>query len=169
MSDRFTLGYASRLGSSRDRSSNGNGVVRSAAPLPKTYSERLAAWKRQPIDIRLVGRTMWLIRHAADVASWTRRIEFGYYKVRCFVVAHLLGFVRRGECQARRATCMKCQYRYERDGKTYCRGDNGGRGCGCGHWVLSRLDHKVRLQLFRCPVGKFGFGRLARALRIGDS
>jgi len=118
----------------------------------------LIAWLAQPLSVRLVSRCAWrLIRtfRLAEVGlSW---IASKYPLLRSLIATHLHGYVSRDTAQDRIAVCLNCPFRYQHDDEAwYCRGDNNGRGCGCGHWKGSRLGYKVKLAAFRCPQKRFG-------------
>jgi hypothetical protein len=95
-----------------------------------------------------------------------------YPKLRAFTLAHLAGPVLPSERKARGTECEECVFKYWHKDELYCKGANGGRGCGCGHWRLSRLTHKLWLAAMPCPIGKFPVGgvlgimvKLYRAVR----
>jgi len=91
-------------------------------------------------------------------AYWSMTV---YPLVRMFLLTHAAGTVTRGTTIAREMCCEACSYGYKRGGHPYCRGENNGRGCGCGHWPASRRGHKLKLAAFRCPQGRFDYGGLA--------
>lgn len=141
-------------------------------PLPVEQPKAKPTPKRDPWDVRAAGRSfVWLMR-IWKAWNWMLGLGFVYMVAkhgpkwyplsRAFVIAHLWGWATKDERKARIEKCSACPYRYVHVGKEYCRGDNGGRGCGCGHWVASRLDHKVGLAGFRCPQGRFGYGGLRK-------
>ena len=153
-----------------------------ARPLPKKPCGKKAA--RLPLDQRLVSVPLWWLRWGLlklskgltvlnypaygvyKLALGVNWIGANYGKVRSFAVAHAAGPVRRRTWTARARQCKGCEYHYKAaDKKRYCRGENGGRGCGCGHWRLARLTNKLGLSGWRCPVGRFDYGLLGRLIR----
>lgn len=122
-------------------------------PLP-TYSRQPSKRKLHslPADIRAV---MWL----ANVIVW---LANHYPLARSFAAVHMLGPVSPWVHASRRRQCAGCEHMYEHsDGHLYCKGDNGGKGCGCGHWKLSRIWYKLWLAGRQCPQRKFGLGLIA--------
>lgn len=144
-------------------------------PEALTKAEERAAYKALPLDIRIVGRfferwiggilNWWKARPLYRLAMW---MPHAYTQSRSFVLAHTCFFVSRETARARRAACAACQYRYEHKDHLYCRGANDGSGC-CGEWPAARIWWKTLLSAFRCPQGKWGFGRLATWMAVPDN
>lgn len=141
---------------------------------------------KMPLDQVLASYPLWWARWALLKLSWllgllnwpaylayqaawkVNWVGANYGKVRSFAIAHAAGPVRRKTWRARARNCKGCKFHYKsKDGTRFCRGDNGGRGCGCGHWRLARLVNKLALSGWQCPVGKFGYGLIGRLQRMG--
>ncbi len=139
-----------------------------ALPLDQRMVSYPLAWGRDVLKIisyvlSVLSLPSWLVYHAAMGFNWTGA---NYPHIRSFAIAHAAGWVRRAAVVTRREACTGCQYHYTfRDEHSYCKGDNQGRGCGCGHWKLSRLTHKLRLSGWCCPQDKFGYGTIGRLQR----
>ena len=127
-------------------------LVSHATPV-SAFSSRSWPIRKNAIawDMRLVR---WLGRMIIALIQW-------YPKPRSFILAHRWLYVRPQEYRKRWEKCMHCRFAYQHKGHRYCRGDNGGLGCGCGHWKGSRLKYKIALAARRCPQGRFGLGGLA--------
>ena len=139
-------------------------AARRRAPLDQRILVYPIAWARTAFlwasrGLSVLVLPSWICFQAARGLNWCGG---HYHLIRAFAIAHAAGPV--GNCTQRQRyrVCKLCGYRYERGDKEYCRGDNGGRGCGCGHWRLSRLSHKLRLSGWSCPIGNFSYGRLGR-------
>jgi hypothetical protein len=92
------------------------------------------------------------------LAAAAALVWYGYTYPRGFAVAHALGWVSRAERERRMAICSDCRYRVIHDGRAYCNGDHGGRGCGCPRWwwwPFSRLAWLTWLRNRPCPLGRF--------------
>lgn len=136
---------------------------------------------RLPLDQRVLSYPLWWTRWVLLKASWVlyfpswlpyqaaRGVNWvgqNYGKVRSFAIAHAAGPVRSRTWHSRAKSCVGgCRYFYRRKKQAFCRGENGGRGCGCGHWRLAQLGKKLSLSGWRCPDGKFDYGWLGRAQR----
>ncbi len=136
--------------------------------------------KRQPIDQRVLSYPLWWARMAFLKLSWLldfpsrwaykaaagiNWVGMNYGKIRSFGIAHAAGWVLPRTRDVRAKSCVGCRYHYTRDEQSFCKGDNKGRGCGCGHWRLARLGNKRSLSGWRCPDGKFDYGWLGRMQR----
>jgi hypothetical protein len=130
----------------------------------RTAHMPLTSRPRPPLTVTAVTYScafVAMVCHGGVVAaSWVAR---KYPLLRLLVLAHSGGFASQATRRIRLAVCTGCVYNYEKAEHRYCRGDNGGRGCGCGHWRGSRITHKVKLAAFRCPQRRFDYEGLARA------
>lgn len=124
--------------------------VRAVAESPKSTTNEM---RLPPLDIRILRHVYRWMHRQVDRVGW---LMGQYVRGRSLVVAHSKGLVSRKTQNARLSACSTCEYKYlYSDGHNYCRGANGGLGCGCGHYVLSRLSWTTRLKNWTCPVGKF--------------
>ena len=134
--------------------------------------EQAAKPKGDSWDVRWVKKACsWSISavvfwNQAITGAWVmwlaKRIPQKYPLWKSFAKAHAGGLVGWMTQLERKAICDKCPYRYDYEGREWCRGDNGGKGCGCGHWRPANLKHKRRLAAFKCPQDKFGYGGLVK-------
>ena len=120
-----------------------------ASSPPKPEASCRHWWTGRKFDEVIVFAVLvlpaWLSFH------WFRSVMRWYPKVRSFALAHRRGYASRKLLAQRLATCKQCIFGYEKDGHRYCKGERSGRGCGCGHWVASRVQYKARLKAFQCP------------------
>ncbi len=132
-----------------------------------TPCKRQHAARRQARSVAIVHSVCSLVyrlcKGGGFAASWVAK---HYPLLRKLVLAHLAGVVRLWEYAERLVQCGQCYFAYERMGERYCRGDNHGKGCGCGHWKGSRLSYKLKLAAFRCPQARFGYGGNARLVQL---
>lgn len=120
------------------------------------WVKKLSSWAVSAVvywnDFIAGAWVMWLAKKAPKY----------YPLVKSFVKAHAGGPTTMMERIERKGICDQCPYRYDYEGREWCRGDNDGKGCGCGHWRPANLKHKRRLAAFKCPQGKFGYGGLVQ-------
>lgn len=116
--------------------------------------------RRIPWSVRMVASCCnWAIARLEQTARVFNWIGRQYPQLHSMTYAHRYGWVSRLIYGTREKRCKECLYAYDYNGYGYCRGDNGGRGCGCGHWRGSRRTYKLRLAAFKCPIQLFGTGR----------
>ncbi len=120
------------------------------------------SWRQKHLDwTRRLGKEPRDVQRLAQLTYWLNRGVYFYSLARSFVVAHSLGWVGKAERAARTAKCDTCTHLYRfKDGHEYCRGENDGKGCDCGHWPARRKEYIVTLAARKCPQGHFGYGRV---------
>lgn len=150
-----------------------------AAKAKSETAEKTKKGRTTKMDVLFVNRAaslvvsfvrLWNGAITLSWMIWLARKTAAYYPLgKSFLIAHSGLFVGKKTRMARKSACDSCPYKYSLMGMEWCRGDNGGRGCGCGHWRPANLAHKIRLGAFRCPQGRFGYGpaveRLIRCFR----
>lgn len=109
----------------------------------------------EPVDVKLVRKAYTITARVINFFLWPL---WRYRDIRSFALAHSRGRLKAAAVTARHASCAACPHRVVKDGHEYCKGGNGGRGCGCGNYCLSRLSWKLRLRAWSCPIGRFGKG-----------
>jgi hypothetical protein len=126
---------------------------------------RKKRWREYPWSVRAVWHVCAFVNWQGRIISWlARRGAHWYPRAHSFVLAHRKAFVADGVLEERLAQCQACMFSYVRRGHRYCRGERGGRGCGCPEWIASRIQYKMQLAAFACPIRRFGPGRTGRLL-----
>lgn len=111
---------------------------------------------RVPFDVRCVVVLYRLVASLLAILLWPL---YRYADIRSLILAHGRGFAGADAVTRRYKSCVACSFLSTHRGEEYCGGENGGRGCGCGHYALSRLAWKLKLRAWACPQGRFGVAR----------
>jgi len=120
------------------------------------------SWRQKHLDwTRRLGNEPRDVQRLAQLTYWLNRGVYLYSLARSFLVAHSLGWVGRAERDFRIGKCNACPHLYRfTDNHEYCRGENNGKGCDCGHWPARRKEYIVTLAARKCPQGHYGYGRM---------
>jgi len=131
---------------------------------PPEYDPDIVVFKKVPATVtKDVAFAIW----CGKVINWFGRIVIWFSQVvfkqaprgHKFIAAHIFGFVGRRRRGSRELACATCSHRKFDDNRfETC----GAESCGCGNWRLASLKHKRRLSGYRCVIGRFDHGMVAR-------
>lgn len=121
----------------------------------------LSAYKKVPWDLKAIwwckmifsqprALTQIMMRIGVKVrAKIVQALQF-VENMRHFLAALFGGFVTKDEYVQRQATCHTCEFILLGRKGNYC------NACGCGKWLMSRLNYKNKLRKHYCPRRKHG-------------